>query len=340
MEQKVVSNFRSKVFKLTCYVEKRTAGIQFFDVLTVCFWWVLLVAIPIALLMAQQQQQVVTMELQAGDPDEILKLDVGGTVLRVRRCVLTQVDDSMMATRFSGRWDGAKEKHGQGDSDADPSFFIPYPCEIFKPLVDLLSLRYYVPGCEACKLNIDDFDGNSRRYHAFLRLTEHYGLLEALYGSPDAPTEDSIYFGTVENGKITETFGHWREKDLSGQSTMASETIIQTRDVNTFGIRAFKIHIKERRGVQYDMKIGWTNLSTAEFVGFKPPQEKSWVSSTWTIEHVGDWIILSGQDNAGSLVFRKSVQSFRVGRKDPNQWVATFRAHSVQQVSDVKLRLL
>ena len=45
-----------------------------------------------------------------GHPDDVIELSVGGTYVAVHRRTLTQVDGSMLASRFSGRWDDSLEQ--------------------------------------------------------------------------------------------------------------------------------------------------------------------------------------------------------------------------------------
>ena len=68
-----------------------------------------------------------------GKPSDVLRLNVGGTCIDVLRRTLTSVEGSMLATRFSGRWDDSLEK------DADGNFFIDQPIELFLPLVNLFT---------------------------------------------------------------------------------------------------------------------------------------------------------------------------------------------------------
>lgn len=48
-----------------------------------------------------------------GKPSDVLTLNVGGTCISVLRRTLTCVEGSMLASRFSGRWDDALEKASQ-----------------------------------------------------------------------------------------------------------------------------------------------------------------------------------------------------------------------------------
>ena len=63
--------------------------------------------------------------LMAGrKPSDVLQINVGGTKLSVLRSTMCQLESSLMAAKFSGRWDGNVEK------DADGAFFIDHPIEL------------------------------------------------------------------------------------------------------------------------------------------------------------------------------------------------------------------
>ena len=67
-----------------------------------------------------------------GNASDVLRLNVGGTRVDVLRSTLTSVEDSMLAARFSGRWDDSLEK------DSDGNFFIDQPIDVFLPMIDYL----------------------------------------------------------------------------------------------------------------------------------------------------------------------------------------------------------
>jgi hypothetical protein len=68
-------------------------------------------------------------------PSDVLHLDVGGTCIAVLRRTLTSVEQSMLSSRFSGRWDESLEK------DRDGNFFIDQPIELFLPMVNYLRAK-------------------------------------------------------------------------------------------------------------------------------------------------------------------------------------------------------
>ncbi|KAL3941591.1 MAG: hypothetical protein SGARI_000547 [Bacillariaceae sp.] len=67
-----------------------------------------------------------------GKECDVVHLNVGGTPILVLRRTLTQVDGSLLASMFSGRWDENLEK------DSDGRFFIDQDYEVFKLLISFL----------------------------------------------------------------------------------------------------------------------------------------------------------------------------------------------------------
>jgi hypothetical protein len=67
-----------------------------------------------------------------GEADDVLDLSIGGTPVTVLRRTLTQIDGSMLASKFSGRWDDSVTK------DANGRFFIDQNFYLFEPLLDYL----------------------------------------------------------------------------------------------------------------------------------------------------------------------------------------------------------
>ncbi|KAL7548382.1 hypothetical protein ACHAWF_011664 [Thalassiosira exigua] len=66
---------------------------------------------------------------------DVLHLNVGGDRLDVLRRTLTSVEGSMLASRFSGRWDESLEKDSEGH------FFIDQPIELFRPMINYLRAK-------------------------------------------------------------------------------------------------------------------------------------------------------------------------------------------------------
>ena len=62
--------------------------------------------------------------------------NVGGTLTAVLRRTFTSVEGSLLASRFSGRWDDSIEKDRHGN------FFIDQPIELFLPMIKY-QMEYY-----------------------------------------------------------------------------------------------------------------------------------------------------------------------------------------------------
>lgn len=61
---------------------------------------------------------------------DVLHLNVGGELCCTLRSTLCCVPHSMLASKFSGRWDDALEK------DRDGNFFVDQPMELFRPMLN------------------------------------------------------------------------------------------------------------------------------------------------------------------------------------------------------------
>lgn len=56
------------------------------------------------------------------NPSEVLSLNIGGTKVKVSRKTLTCVPGSMLASKFSGRWDDSIERDDDGNFIIDHDF--------------------------------------------------------------------------------------------------------------------------------------------------------------------------------------------------------------------------
>ena len=108
-----------------------------------------------------------------GTSNDVLRLNVGGTRIDVLRRTLTQIEDSMLESRFSGRWDDSLEK------DADGNFFIDQPPELFIPLINYLRAKAIeTPLTRKAELPVVR---NSKEVNDFRRMVDYYGLTLGLY---------------------------------------------------------------------------------------------------------------------------------------------------------------
>jgi hypothetical protein len=106
---------------------------------------------------------------QAGKDSDVLHLNVGGsTNVAVLRRTLTHFEHSMMATRFSGRWDDSLEK------DKDGNFFIDEDPEVFMILLNFLRK------CDKKKRTDLEVPAPQPTFE-FCWMLEYYDLMLAIY---------------------------------------------------------------------------------------------------------------------------------------------------------------
>lgn len=123
-------------------------------------------------------------------PSDVLHLNVGGTLTAVLRRTLTSIEGSMLASRFSGRWDDSLEK------DKDGNFFIDQNIELVQPMIDYLRAK----SCEtmlAPPVTSPEFD-DTRRLKDFVRMVEYFGMTPGIY-----PTELEMCRGEISTAEIS-----------------------------------------------------------------------------------------------------------------------------------------
>ncbi|VEU42710.1 unnamed protein product [Pseudo-nitzschia multistriata] len=104
-------------------------------------------------------------------PSDVLHLNVGGTKTSVLRRTLTSVPGSMLAARFSGRWDDSLEK------DKDGHFFIEQNFETFE--IMLKYLRNKANGTE--KYSIASPSLRREQKQDFYRMLHYFGMTDGIY---------------------------------------------------------------------------------------------------------------------------------------------------------------
>ena len=108
----------------------------------------------------------------AGRPSDVLQLNVGGqTNIAVLRSTLTQFEGSMLASKFSGRWDDSIEK------DKDGNYFIDQDPELFLKLISFMRL------CVNRTSHDDVPISPPKPTLEFCIMLDHYDLMQALYPS-------------------------------------------------------------------------------------------------------------------------------------------------------------
>jgi hypothetical protein len=111
-----------------------------------------------------------------GTPSDVLRLNVGGKHIEVLRRTLTSLEGSMLAVRFSGRWDEGLEK------DAAGNFFIDQDYDLFLLLINYMRARQNMtplgpPLTSPLERNVDSI---TRRYD-FIRMVEYYHATLGVY---------------------------------------------------------------------------------------------------------------------------------------------------------------
>jgi hypothetical protein len=111
----------------------------------------------------------------AKSPEDVLRLNVGGTRIDVLRRTLVSAEGSLLATQFSGRWDESLAK------DADGNFFLDLPVNPFLILVNFLRSRELMSpsGPDVPSPSLEDM--NADEQICFLRMIDHYGVALDVY---------------------------------------------------------------------------------------------------------------------------------------------------------------
>lgn len=108
----------------------------------------------------------------APQPQDITRLNVGGqTEVSVRRQTLCQVEGSMLAEQFSGRWESMAARDEKG------RILIDFPPEIFMPLVNWLRLK----SIEDPMNPIPSPAIPQEHVRGFKQMCEYYGIANALW---------------------------------------------------------------------------------------------------------------------------------------------------------------
>ena len=126
------------------------------------------------------EEECVKFGASNGNDFDVMHLNVGGQRMDVLRRTLTMVEGSMLASRFSGRWDDNLEK------DRDGNFFIDQNPKLFEPLIDYLRGKAnetpdapkVLPPSTERGVFLKDID----LFRAFFRMIEYYGVTHGVFG--------------------------------------------------------------------------------------------------------------------------------------------------------------
>jgi hypothetical protein len=193
---------------------------------------------------------------------DVLYLNVGGDKMAVLRKTITSVEGSMLASRFSGRWDDNLEK------DHDGNFFIDQPIELFRPMIDYLRAR----ACETTKtlpaISPDkSILSNKLQYNDFIRMVEYFGMTPGIF-----PTRVRLYAGNKENVEIV---GHKvvaRERAVFALEPQGHSRRIRSFEVILDQVESFEIGWAILDQVE-SFEIGWATLPPNTFVDMKPDKD-------------------------------------------------------------------
>mmetsp|Transcript_4517 Transcript_4517/g.8694 ORF Transcript_4517/g.8694 Transcript_4517/m.8694 type:complete len:321 (+) Transcript_4517:71-1033(+) len=141
-------------------------------------------------------------------PTDVLHLNIGGQRIDVLRRTLCSIEGSMLAAKFSGRWDDSLEK------DENGHFFMDHDFDDFKIMINFLRDK----AIETPKFPVSAPVGTCK----FFRLLEYYGMTDGVYPirlEPRYVTDDDsfeISKGLQINAKEWCTFeviqhGHTRQ---------------------------------------------------------------------------------------------------------------------------------
>jgi hypothetical protein len=172
-------------------------------------------------------------------PSDVLHLNVGGTKMAVLRRTLTSVPGTMLASKFSGRWDDSMERDKEGN------FFIDQPFPVFELMVNYLRAK----ACQtpnAPPLTSPDFEtdfttATSVTKADFLRMVEYYGMTLGLY-----PVKIGLYSQDTTNveyrASLSVNASDWSTFGIVGQGHMLDiksfEVIIHQSERAQIGLRA------------------------------------------------------------------------------------------------------
>ena len=157
-------------------------------------------------------------------PSDVIHLNVGGKRIDVLRRTLCYVEGSMLASKFSGRWDDSLEK------DKDGNFFINQDFDCLYKLIKFLRDKEI----ESPKYPVSSPEGDED----FYRLLEYYGMMDAVYPTLLVPIyvpEDDAF--CITNGKAINA-SEWCTFDLTRQhhSRKIESVEVQLGDVQRLQI--------------------------------------------------------------------------------------------------------
>jgi hypothetical protein len=173
-----------------------------------------------------------------GEADDVLSLNVGGTYISTLRRTLTQVEGSMLSSKFSGRWDDSIEK------DAEGRFFLDQDMELFRPLVNYL--RAVASQTLTTAPPASPEFANAKLQKDFNRMVDYYGMTLGIF-PVGVYTYDHAMKGTL-------VASHPDFEVISeGKETF---WLVPQDDVHKRQIKSFEVTM----GPHTIAQIGWTDF--------------------------------------------------------------------------------
>lgn len=186
--------------------------------------------------------------LGCGNTNDVIQLNVGGTIMTTLRRTLTYVEDSMLAARFSGRWDDSIEK------DKNGNFFIDQPIDIFLPMIDYIRTKQnQTPLTDTPQSPSSKDFSNGRKYADFQRMVEYFGVTLGIFPvqvvNYCTESNDSVAeSGPVSSFKLT--FHEWTICGLEPSGHKRK-------------IKGFQVKIGEAVNLQIGWVLSSINVGTA-----------------------------------------------------------------------------
>ena len=165
-------------------------------------------------------------------PSDVIHLNIGGKRLDVLRRTLCSVEGSMLASKFSGRWDDSLEK------DENGHFFLDHDFDDFKMMIDFLRDK----SIESPKFPVFSPQGNGK----FYRLLEYYGMTDGIYPTwfvpCYVPDDKEDTFELTKGGHTRISCKEWCTFELTQQG--------HDRRINCFEIKLGEVE-RFQIGYQY-----------------------------------------------------------------------------------------
>lgn len=171
---------------------------------------------------------------------DVMHLNVGGKTMAVLRRTLTLIEGSMLASRFSGRWDDSIEKDNNG------YFFVDQEFELFEAMVNYLRHRSNEIG--ECPAESPTF-ATAKKNRDFCRMVEYYGMTLGVFPSELIVTYKSSDIDVLEHEEKKEiTLLGLLEVNAKEWCTLEIRRRGHNKTINTFEVTL---------GSVQRVQIGW-----------------------------------------------------------------------------------